>query len=197
MRSWLTSRRKRLLIGAEHFNKRDYRKAIEAFTDVIKSDFLSPEAFASRGAAYLEIGAYSEAVADYSYALILAPGNPAYFTARGLAFARSGQHHQAIKDFAEALRLSPDDIVSYIGRARSYEAVGQHDLAIDDNTKVIGLDPSAAAAFCSRGQLYAKHGDLAKAAADLHQAHKLAPDSTWIKDVFAQVLVQRKRLSPV
>jgi tetratricopeptide (TPR) repeat protein len=50
----------------------------------IESDRLSPEGFASRGAAHLEMGEYARAIDDYSYAVILNPKNRFYFSARGL-----------------------------------------------------------------------------------------------------------------
>ena len=195
--SWLTSAKSRsdalLAAGTELFGQQKYREAIAEFTEVIRRDGLNSCAFASRGAAHLQLGNYETAINDYTYASTLDPQNHFYFSARGCAYARTSQHQRAISDFTIAIKLNPDNWLAYASRSQSYDLIGQLDLAIADNCEAIAIAPDAVGPYCARARQYAKRKDYTSAINDLHRAHTLDSSSALVNETFADVMLEKMR----
>jgi tetratricopeptide (TPR) repeat protein len=66
----------------------------------LNSDFVA--AFNGRGTAYGLQGRYDEAIADFTRAIFLDPGNALYYANRGVAFAQAGRRAEALSDFQHA-----------------------------------------------------------------------------------------------
>jgi tetratricopeptide (TPR) repeat protein len=81
----------------------------------------------------------SEAVADFTAALVLMPDDASLKIARGQAYHLSGQYDLAIADFDAALKVD-NSAVNLIRRAASLRAKGDYDHAAADYTAALGLD---------------------------------------------------------
>ncbi len=88
--------------------------------------------YGARAAAKSHLGQHDEAIADYSLALELDPGNTAAFVARGNLHYQRQDYPKAIADFTKAIELNPSLIDAYICRGGVFEANGQQSLAEAD-----------------------------------------------------------------
>lgn len=140
--------------GNKAFAEGRLEQAASDFGRAIDSGGLDPESLAlalnNRGVVLAELGDFDRAIADYSRALELKPGDPKTIrnlriahTRRGLAAARLGDAERAIAD---------------LGRA-------------------IELEPSHPTAYLRRGELRLERGELQAAIVDLEAAARLAPDN--------------------
>ncbi len=116
--------------GNEAFRQGDYAAAVTAYTDAIRSGELVGEALAitynNRGVAYGEAGDFEAAIADYSQALALRPGDATTIrnlrvahVRRGEVLFASGSYDAAIADFDAAIEMQADHYLAYLRRWRA------------------------------------------------------------------------------
>ncbi len=142
-------------LGNEAFRQGDFAAAVGHYTDAIRSGELDGEALAitynNRGVAYGEAGDFDPAIADYSQAMALRPGDAT--TIRNLRVAHerrgelrfaSGVYDEAVADFTQAIELEPDHPLAYQRRGALYTELGLVDLAIDDLERALLLSPGDA-----------------------------------------------------
>ncbi len=75
---------------------------------------------------------HADAVAEYSEAIRLAPGNPDNLNDRGWSLIKIEQYDKAIADFNEALRIKPDHVHAWQNRGWAYWLKGDLDKALAD-----------------------------------------------------------------
>jgi tetratricopeptide (TPR) repeat protein len=98
--------------GNAYYNKQDYGRAIENFSEAIKLDPKYFQAYNYRGKTYSSRGENNYAITDFSQAIQL---NPVYVDAynnRGLAYKAVGRKAEAIADFRKAQSIDPSDQIS-------------------------------------------------------------------------------------
>jgi tetratricopeptide (TPR) repeat protein len=92
----------------------DYDEAILWRPDYVK-------AYNYRGAAYADLGQYTEAISDYDEAIRLRPDLPEAYSIRGLSYTQLGRYAEAIADLETALKLAQaagnDDLAASIEEA--------------------------------------------------------------------------------
>src|SRR5947209_5385332 len=101
--------------GVAHFQKREWDKAIAAFTDALRHEPAHPTGHYFRGRCHAAAENYVAAVADFTRAIELAPDEAAY-NDRGIARVSLGEFAAAIADFGAALARSPDAHVTWFNR---------------------------------------------------------------------------------
>jgi hypothetical protein len=138
--------------GNEAFRQGDYAAAVTAYTDAIRSGELVGEALAitynNRGVAYGEAGDFESAIADYSQALALRPGDATTIrnlrvahVRRGEVLFASGSYDAAIADFDAAIEMQADHYLAYLRRGELYAERGELDLARADLEQAAALNP--------------------------------------------------------
>lgn len=175
--------------GDSYFQKGDFDRAIENYSQSIKVSPQFNTAFNNRGNAYLAKHDYDRAIQDFSEAIRIKPGyvtgrvDPLplfdYATAyqdRGSAYAAKREYDRAIEDYNEAVRLKPDDAQAFYDRGLAYEATAKYENAIADYDKALQIDPQNAAVLCSRGGAFFRTGDYVRAMQDFDEAIRLKPD---------------------
>lgn len=90
----------------------DYDKALELIDDA--------DIHFNRGNAYLDLGEYHKAVADFSRAIGLFSYRDAYYNNRGLAYLELGEHQNALSDFKEAIRLNPRHKFAWANKGKAH-----------------------------------------------------------------------------
>jgi lipoprotein NlpI len=99
-------------------------------------------AYHNRGLAYAALGDPDRAIADFSAAIRLEPGDPDNFISRGSAYSAKGDSSRAIANFDEALRIDPINARAYFNRALMNFYAGASPAALDDLYQVRELDPA-------------------------------------------------------
>ena len=139
-------------LGNEAFRQGDFASAVGHYTDAIRSGELVGEALAitynNRGVAHGEAGDFDPAIADYSQAMALRPGDAttirnlrvAHVRRGELSFA-SGAYDDAVADFTRAIELEPEHHLAYQRRGELYTELGLVDLAVDDLEQAMLLSP--------------------------------------------------------
>ncbi len=124
----------------------------------------------------LRNGDYDGAIADFTRAIELDPGNSGHYLMRGNAKKRKRDYTGALADYTRAIEFEREyKDVMYIARAGVKELTGDLDGAIADYTRAVEISPKFADAYHSRGLVKQKKGDPKGAAADLARARQLAP----------------------
>jgi Flp pilus assembly protein TadD len=139
-------------LGNEAFRQGDYAAAVGHYTDAIRSGELVDEALAitynNRGVAHGEAGDFDPAIADYSQALALRPGDATTIRNLRVAHVRrgevqfaSGGYDAAVVDFTTAIELEPEHHLAYQRRGELYTELGLLDLAVADLERAAVLSP--------------------------------------------------------
>ena len=129
----------------------------------------------SRGIAYHRLGEYVHAVADYSEAARLDPGEYHPHYNRGLAYRELGDIPRAFSDFTEAIRIRPDDADAYVERGLIFLEAGRLDEALADFTWSHDLDRNDPWPIANRGLTYAWKKDRERAEKDFAAVRVLDP----------------------
>ena len=155
---------------------------LKACTEVIANPNFGPEqkaaAFRSRGYVRTDAGATDQAIADFSEAIRLAPGDAAAFGARAQARLTRNEVDAAIGDYTAALQASsgkPVTVSLLVGRGHAYLVKGQLELSLADFDEAVRINPKSASALNNRGLAWRTKGDLAKTVDDYTAAINLNP----------------------
>jgi tetratricopeptide (TPR) repeat protein len=133
---------------------------------------------------------YDKAIADYTDAIRVDPGNAAALNGRGDAWANKKEYAKAIADYAEAIKLDPKDARSHYNRGTARTTTQDYDKAIADFTEAIRLNPEDAGAYNLRAWIWAtcpdkKHRDGEKAVESATMACEL---TKWNDDSYLETL---------
>lgn len=93
-----------------------------------------------RGYAYMALGAYGSAVADFDVALGLDPRLAEAYLGRGEAHFHLKEWQAAQADFTQALALNPDLAGAYAWSGHLLSQQGQHEAAVGALRKAVELD---------------------------------------------------------
>ena len=116
------------------------------------------------------------AIADYTEAIRLDPGDAEAYYNRGVIYAHKGDYDAAVADYTEAIRLDPGDATAYYNRGFDYGKIGDYPRAIAYYSEAIRLGPGDATAYFARGNAYGEIGDHTRAIADYSEAIRLDPE---------------------
>lgn len=131
--------------------------------------------YVNRGGEHLQKGQFDLAIADFTQAVKINPGDAVAYHNRGVAQERSGRYDLAIADATKALELNPKLAEAYSGRGTAFEGQGRYDQAIADCTQALAINPRYAQAYHNRGVAYERTGQYDQAIADLSQALEINP----------------------
>lgn len=163
-------------MAADGFYGRLYRNAaIADFSQVIRLNSKSAEAFGQRGSAYLAQGNYEDAASDLTTALRLDPDLRAALRARGQLYSDKRDFERAVADYSRLIALDAKDTDALMRRAVAYAGKKELDNTIADITKIIKLDPKNSNAFYQRAEAYLVKKDYRSAIADYSTAIALNP----------------------
>lgn len=166
-------------LGIYSFNLREYRKAIEFFTQAIQQAPNRADIYVNRGIARRQFGDIEGALADYTQALALKPDFAGIYYSRGNLFAQQGELFKAVEDYSKAIQLEPNYSEAYYARGLALRRLGDSAGAIVDYTKVIELQPDNHQAYHNRAVAKAVLGNHLGAIEDYTKAINLNPDANY------------------
>lgn len=130
--------------GLRAYAQGNYERAVEDFSRALTAPGLSRKAganaFVNRGAAFIKLQRYQNAVDDYTRALELKPGSAQALTGRAVAYMRLGKLDLAISDNTTVVAANPKNKMALNNRGTAYLLRGYLFEAIEDFDRVISLE---------------------------------------------------------
>ena len=164
--------------GLDHYEKKDYDKAIAEFK---KSVGLSPSSTYALTAYKLIAQSYTKqnnadaAIGAYKQALRLDPSNAEMHTSLGNIYYYEEKYSNAVEEYKAAVRKDPNSTNLY-SLAQGYLANGQYDEAGSVFSKVKSITPRQPYGDYGMGLVYAKQGRSDDAIKAFEQAMSIKPD---------------------
>jgi tetratricopeptide (TPR) repeat protein len=155
------------------------KEAIQQFTKAIQLNPQYEYAYFVRAYAYIQIGDFSKALADYNQVITLNPNFTSAYVNRGnLKYQELNDFQGALADYNKAITLKPDFVEVYYNRGFLKQfKLNDPQGALADYNQVIALNPDSAKAYHSRGFLKQfKLNDFRGALADYNKAILINPD---------------------
>ena len=137
--------------GIQAANDKDYKSAIDYFTEVIKLNHKNYQAYNNRGLAKYYLKDYGGAIEDYDKAIELNSNYSIAYNNRGLAKYDLKDYERAIEDYNKAIELNNNYSIAYNNRGIVKHDLGNINEAIKDYNKAIELNPNFTEAFYNRG----------------------------------------------
>ncbi|MBD2140296.1 tetratricopeptide repeat protein [Anabaena sp. FACHB-1250] len=164
--------------GGIYYDLKEYKLAIDDFTQAIKIDPKDARYYVIRGNSYFLLKEYKQGIDDLTQAIKIDSQNEAYYVVRGGYYLQLKDYKQAIDDYTQAIKLDPKNAGYYGARGLAYLQLKDYKQAINDYTQAIQLDPKNAGYYGARGDAYLQLKDYKQAINDYSQAIKLKPDFT-------------------
>ncbi|CAN7745466.1 tetratricopeptide repeat protein [Bradyrhizobium sp. LjRoot220] len=108
----------------------------------------------TRGNAYLALGVYDRALADFDAVTKASPAASGPFNSRGVAFLRQKQLDRAIAELDQAIRLNSNDPIAFANRGDAYRDKGRFDRALQDYDAAIAINPKSVNAHFGRAMTW-------------------------------------------
>ncbi|HTR44090.1 MAG TPA: tetratricopeptide repeat protein [Thermodesulfovibrionales bacterium] len=129
-----------------------FREALLDFNRAIELSPVDPGAYLGRGAVYLSLKEYENAIRDFT--TVISSGGrllAVAYAMRGDAYLATSQGNRAIADYTGAIEADPRNYVFHLSRAELYHAKGRRQDFLADCRKVYELNPRIEADnFCSK-----------------------------------------------
>jgi len=155
--------------------KRNYDKAITAFSAAHDADPDDPVFINARGFTYEQKGDDDHAMADYNLALQMHWNFAGALYNRGTLYMRKGALQSALDDFNAALKIKPDFYRALAERGRVLTINKDFDGALADFAEAERIDPAAGQARLDRCLAYTVMGKFDQAIADCNSVVEKAP----------------------
>jgi tetratricopeptide (TPR) repeat protein len=167
---------KYISLGHECFDKKDYKGAIDNYTQAIKINPNDANSYCNRGTARSELGDNQSAIDDFTKAIKINPNDANAYCNRGAAHKKLGNNQDAIDNFTQAIKINPNYANAYCNRGTTRSELGDNQSAIDDFNKAIKINPNDANAYCNRGAAHYNLGNKQGAIDDFNKAIKINPN---------------------
>jgi len=131
-------------------NKKDFKGAIEDFSEVLKNDPTDKYSFYYKGLANLKLSNFKNAINDFTSAVTMGISEKELFYHRGLAEMEVDKYYEAIEDFNIYLAEHPKALEAFFNRGIAYNKNGNPKFALQDFNKAIDLNPNHERAYFER-----------------------------------------------
>lgn len=158
--------------------QRQFRAAMEAYSQAIEADPKSDAAFLHRGYCSYQLGDNPGAIIDFSQSLTIQPNHSRAYLARATAYAATGNNTNAMADVSEAILRDSRNPDSYLLRARLFQQKGEHQFAVRDYTSAAALAPNSEKSYLGRAIVYQADGQPQRALEECEQAVRANPNSS-------------------
>ncbi len=166
--------------GNAKFKSKDYKGAINDYTNAIILNPKDEQAFFNRGLAKSDLKDYQGAIDDYTNAIKLNPRNSDTYLFRALSKHDLKDYQSAIADYTNALKFNPKDKKVYVNLGNAKRSINDNEGAINDYTTAIKLSPDYGLAYFNRSNLKHTLKDYYGACSDAKKAKQFG--GTFQKD---------------
>jgi tetratricopeptide (TPR) repeat protein len=158
----------------------DFQGAIEHYTESLKYDPNTVEAYNGRGQAYLQVRKVPEALDDFTKAIQAGISTPKLYMNRGKCLVMLNRGPEAIPDLTKSLELEPKSAETYYFRAVANEKTGDIPAATSDYSQALNLKPDYLEALVNRAVLLMNSSVFDGAIADYTKALAINPNMEMI-----------------
>jgi tetratricopeptide (TPR) repeat protein len=116
-------------------------EAIVNCSRAIESNPMDASSYSNRGAAFLWLKNFSDALSDLETAAKLDDSNPKTFYNLGVYFDMMKLYEKAIEQYTATIKLSPGNPVAYFNRASDLKKLCRNDEALRDYKKIMEIAP--------------------------------------------------------
>ena len=155
----------------------DFDGAVQHYSEALKYDPATIEAYNGRGQAYFQLRKIPEALEDFNKAIQTGIVTPKLFLNRGKCLVMLNRPQEAIPDLSRSLELEPKSAEAYYFRAVAKDKSGDPENAIRDYGNAIQLNPNYVEALVNRGILFFDARQFDESAVDYTAALKVAADN--------------------
>lgn len=125
--------------GKYHLLNRNHDDALVSASVAILLNPNDPDAYITRGIAYMDRGQQDEAIADFTRAIDLHPKAVIAYYNRGCSYYRNSAFEEAAKDYTQAISLRPDNAEAFVSRGRTFHKLGKEQEALSDFRKACAM----------------------------------------------------------
>lgn len=158
----------------------DFNNSVLHYSEALKYEPNTVEAYNGRGQAYLQLRKVPEALEDFNKAIASGISTPKLFMNRGKCLVILNRPKEAIPDLAKSLTLEPKSAETYYFRAVAHEKTDNLQGALEDYTSVLRYSPDYLEALVNRGLVHVKMAQYQEAIDDYTAAIKLNPNMELI-----------------
>lgn len=123
--------------GQEAFANGNHEESLKLFEQALDGGFDPVKTLLSRGAAYLNLNRYDNAVDDFNRVVDLDPDNERAYYYRGIAKLKTKQFEQAVEDLNTSLAQNAERGASFLARGLALAEIGKDDEAVADFKKAM------------------------------------------------------------
>ncbi len=175
----------------------DIQGAIRDFTQAIKFNPESAQAYSHRGFIWLTAREHEDAVRDFSQAIRLDSDHLRAYAGRGGAKVELGKPHSGLDDLNRAIQFGLEDANVYHNRAVARKETGDFKGAFEDSSQAIALQPKNTLRHYFRGVLTFGLKDYRGTVEDCTRALELYPrnDAAYLLRAYARTELGEHRLA--
>ncbi|MDA9070353.1 tetratricopeptide repeat protein [Arenitalea sp.] len=160
----------------------EYEKAIKDFTGVIKQVPDNYNTYMLRASAYKALEQFTNALNDYSMAILIEPNADNYFN-RGVFLMDIKYYQDANTDLTKSLRLNNNNSFAHFYRGASNLFLGKFNDAISDFSEAIKFDSMDFDAYLGLAMAHLKVNDTTRAKLNFNKANTILIPSKKVSTI--------------
>eukprot|EP01057_Protomagalhaensia_wolfi_P005994 Protomagalhaensia_wolfi_Nauph_80__5993@NODE_811_length_1982_cov_13_032424_g608_i0_p1_GENE_NODE_811_length_1982_cov_13_032424_g608_i0NODE_811_length_1982_cov_13_032424_g608_i0_p1_ORF_typecomplete_len404_score51_88TPR_16/PF13432_6/2_5e03TPR_16/PF13432_6/9TPR_16/PF13432_6/8_5e06TPR_16/PF13432_6/1_8e06TPR_16/PF13432_6/1_7e07TPR_16/PF13432_6/4_3e11TPR_1/PF00515_28/5_2TPR_1/PF00515_28/0_0014TPR_1/PF00515_28/5e05TPR_1/PF00515_28/4_8e07TPR_1/PF00515_28/0_0061TPR_9/PF13371_6/4e02TPR_9/PF13371_6/0_0039TPR len=171
--------------GNQHFTRKEFSEAIEAFSAAIEANPGKPLYWSNRSYSHYRQGGIDSqwrGLRDADKFIAMDPTNPLGWNLKGACYHGLQEYDLAVRVFTQAIELAPKEPASWTNRGDAYRLMGQYQLALKDANHSIQLNPEDSHGWAVKGMILADQKRFHRAIAALKRAVKRDPHNSWYRD---------------
>ncbi|MDB9482653.1 tetratricopeptide repeat protein [Dolichospermum circinale CS-537/05] len=126
--------------GDEHRNLKNYKQAINDYTQAIKIDPKNPTYYRDRGLTYFQLKDYKQAINDYTQAIKLKPDYPEAYTNLGIVSYEMGEVETAINHWRNAIKINSNFAEAHLALGVALYEKGDQEAGLKSAEMALKLD---------------------------------------------------------
>lgn len=151
-------------LGIAYKERGNPQAAVPAFEQArAYKEFKEADFYISSGLAYGQSGKYDQAIADFTKAISIDPGNPEAYNNKGLYYSEKGVIDSSIIFLDEAIKMKPEFYQAHYNKGNAIAKGGKFNDAIPHYMKALELKPGYTDAQLNLGNCYAAMSDYKNA----------------------------------
>jgi tetratricopeptide (TPR) repeat protein len=158
----------------------DFEGSVRHYSEALRYDPSTVEAYNGRGQAYLYLKRFPEALSDFDNAIQAGIVTPKLYLNKGKSLSNLKRFEEAIPALSRSLELEPKEPETWLLRAKAHQQLGNTAQALEDYGKALELEPKAVEARMNRAVILFALKQYDAAISDNTAALALAPEPAQV-----------------